>query len=387
MNETGSQPFSSDSLTVLTVLAVVAALYFGRGLLIPLAFSIVLAFLIVPLAHLFERIRLGRAGSATLAIVLALAIVGSLGWIVIRQLSQIVEQFPTYRTNIHEKFSELRLSKRSGLTHANEAVTALSGEIRDASTAATGAAAEKQAHKPVPVLIAPASGPSDLGQTIIGPLATILETSGMVMVFTLFMVVRRDNLEDRLVRLASDKHRNVALVAIGETSQRLRRYFLLLFAVNAGYGLIFGGAVALLGIPHPLLWGVLACLLRFVPYLGAPLAAAFAAFMAVAVFPGWREAIAVIFIYAVLELLLSNFIEPWLYGAHTGISPLAILVTALFWATIWGPSGLILSTPLTVCLVILGHYVPQLRFLEVILSDEPAVDQKAVQLEETMAHF
>ena len=165
--------------------------------------------------------------------------------------------------------------------------------------------------------------------------------------------------------------------ALDEASRRLGRYLLLQFAVNAGYGLLFGLGVYFVGIPHPLLWGVFGCLLRFVPYIGTPVAAVFPMGMALAVFPGWSQAGLTFVLFLLLELTIANLVEPWLYGSHTGVSSLAILVAAIFWGMLWGPVGLILSTPLTVCLILIGRYIPQLNFLEILLGDEPVLSPQA----------
>jgi predicted PurR-regulated permease PerM len=372
---------SSSALTILATLAIVAALYFGRGLLIPLALAMVLAFLLTPVVNILERLRIGRVFSCVIAVVLSLCIFGGIGWIVARQLGDIAVQVPAYKYNIHRKVSELRSTKHNTLTDANNAVKTLSSELKDASDIATKSdSGTSSARGVVPVQIAPSSTSSEWLSAVMGPVASVLETASMVVVFALFMLIRRETLRERVIRLVGDRGRLLAGTALEDASSRLRRYLLLLFVVNASYGTVFGVAVAVMGVPHALLWGVLAGLLRFVPYLGAPLAAGFAIAMAVAFFPGWDRAWWIFILYVALELILSNIIEPLLYGSHTGISPLAVLVTALFWATLWGPAGLILSTPLTVCLVMIGRYVPQMRFLEVILSDEPFAEDASERL-------
>jgi hypothetical protein len=187
------------------------------------------------------------------------------------------------------------------------------------------------------------------------------------------MLVKREDLRNRAIRLAGRSQLNLMTQALDDAGRRLSRYLFLQFLVNTSYGLLFGGALYFIGVPHSRLWGLCAGLLRFVPYAGTLIAAVFPTAMALAVFPGWHHAALTFAVFVVLELVIGNVLEPLLYGAHTGISSLAILVAAVFWAMLWGPVGLILSTPLTVCLMVLGRYVPQLSFLEIVLGDEPVL--------------
>src|ERR1700678_3803262 len=224
------------------------------------------------------------------------------------------------------------------------------------------------------------SAPRDVTEyvrDIVGPLTSVLETAAITVVFTLFILIKREDLRNRVIRLAGSGQLNLMTQALDEAGTRLSRYLLLQFSVNAGYGLLFGLGVYLIGAPHASLWGVLGCLLRFIPYVGAPIAASFPMAMALAVFPGWHQLALTFALFLVLEITLANLIEPWLYGAHTGVSSLAILVAAIFWGMLWGPVGLILSTPLTVCLILMGRYVPQLDFLDILLGDEPVLSPQA----------
>jgi predicted PurR-regulated permease PerM len=302
----------------------------------------------------------------------------------------IVEQFPSYRTNIHEKIQSLRIPDGSRLKSARNTVSELSAELSDASESAADKAADKKAGKaprrPIAVQVAqPATNAPEYIRAVIGPLTGVLETSAVVIVFTLFILVKREDLRNRVIRLAGQNQLNVVTQALDDASRRLSRYLLFQFVVNISYGAIFGFVVYWIGIPHVLLWGVLAGLLRFIPYVGTPIAAAFPLAMALAVFPGWHQAAFVLATFIILELVVANLLEPWLYGSHTGISSLAILVAAVFWSVLWGPVGLILSTPLTVCLILMGRYVPQLSFLEVLLGDEAVLPLQALFYQRLLA--
>ena len=360
-------------------MVVIVGLYFGRQALIPLALATVLAFLLAPVVGWLEKCRCGRLSAVAVVLVLAIALVGTLSWIVTGQLLNIVDQFPSYKANIHDRIQSLGASHGSRLRNATNTVTELSNELSAASESAMDRKAGKASGgRPIPVQVTqpPSSAPQYL-RTILGPLTGLVETCVMVIVFTLFMLVKREDLRNRMIRLAGSSQMNVVTQALDDASRRLSRYLLLQFLVNAIYGLTVGGGTYWMGIPHALLWGVLGGLLRFVPYAGVPIAAAFPVALALALFPGWHQAALIFGLFIVLELITGNLVEPWLYSAHTGISSLAILVAAVFWTILWGPVGLILSTPLTVCIFLVGRYVPQLRFLDVLLGDEPGLPLEA----------
>jgi hypothetical protein len=210
-------------------------------------------------------------------------------------------------------------------------------------------------------------------RALLGPLAGPLETIAIVVIFTAFILMKREDLRNRVIRLGGQGRLSAITEALDDASHRLSQYLVLQFLVNAVYGIVFGVGLYLIHVPHALLWGALAAVLRLVPYIGTWIAAAFPIAVALASFPGWSHAVLSLGLFLILELSIANMLEPWLYGSHTGISAFAILVAAVFWTMLWGPAGLILSTPLTVCLMLLGRYVPQLDFLEVLLGDEPVL--------------
>jgi len=362
-------------LILVGIVVVVAGLYFGRRVLIPLALAVVLAFLLTPIVGLLEKVRLGRVASVLAVLVLAFALLGGIGWGVTNQLMEILVHLPDYRVNIHNKIEAIRAGTSGGLSKATATVDALNKELSAASdTAAKKKLNQKEGREPIAVQVAaPPHNAAEYLRDAVGPLTGILETVGIVVIFTLFILVKREDLRNRFFRLAGGRQLSVMTQALDEASDRLGRYLLLQFLVNASYGLLFGLGVYFIGIPHPLLWGVLASLLRFVPYIGTPVAAAFPMGLALAVFPGWSQVALTFALFLLLELTIANLVEPWLYGSHTGVSSLAILVAAIFWGTLWGPVGLLLSTPLTVCLILMGRYVPQLNFLEIVLGDEPVL--------------
>lgn len=381
---------SSKSSIVIAVAAAIAMLYFGRQILIPLALALVLSFMLTPFVGWLQRIRLGRIPAVLIVLTLCFALAAIVGWSVAGQLLEITSRIPDYRDNIEEKIHALHSQKNAPLIQATDTVRELNKELAVAPAEAAKAARNKDGgphpSRPIPVQVtAPPSNFLEDLRTLAGPLAGPLETAFLVIVFVAFMLINREDLRNRLIRLGGQGQLTVMTQALEDASDRLSRYLLLQFLVNAGFGILFGLGLYLIGVPHALLWGALGALLRFVPYIGSWVATAFPMAMAAAVFPGWKQTILTFALFAVLELIVANFVEPWLYGSHTGISSLAILVAAIFWATLWGPVGLILSTPLTVCLILVGRYVPQMSFLEVLLGDAPALNPEEVFYQRLLA--
>jgi len=355
---------------VIAFVLAITTLYFGRRIFIPFALALVFSFLLSPFVGLFEKIRFRRVPAVIAVLVVSLALMGLATWSLAGQMVAIMNQLPDFKDNLDEKIASLRGANTGGLSKATATIQELNKEL----SAQPKAAGQGRPSRPVQVQVTPPSSGfiQDLG-ALLGPLSGPAETTVIAIIFTVFMLVKREDLRNRALRLAGRGQLSVMTQALDDAGRRLSRYLVMQFLVNAGYGLAYGVALYLIGIPQALLWGLIAGLLRFVPYIGTFLGASMPVVLAIAVFPGWRQAGLAFGTFLVLELTVSNFVEPMLYGAHTGISSLAILVAAVFWATLWGPVGLILSTPLTVCLVVLGRYVPQLNFLEVLLGDEPVL--------------
>jgi predicted PurR-regulated permease PerM len=384
MNTASEKPTSLQP--VIAAIAVVAALYFGRDIFVPLALALLLTFALSPVVSWLRRWRVPRIPAVMAAVAGALMAMLLFGAVVASQLATLAENLPLYQQNITMKVRAVReASVGEGIIQrASRMLETLGREIeRDTETdapptAGPGEEAEDEPGsveiEPIPVLIRePAKAPLELLRTIVGPLVEPVATGGIVLVFVIFMLIRREDLRDRFIRLmgASDIHRSTT--ALQDAGRRVGQYLLMQLVVNVTYAIPVGIGLWIIGVPNAVLWGLLALVLRFIPYVGPIIAALFPLALAVAVDPGWTMLVWAGALFVTLELISNNFVEPWLYGSRTGLSPVAIILAAIFWTWLWGPIGLLLSTPLTVCLVVLGRHVPQFQFLDVLLGNEPVL--------------
>ena len=360
-------------------------LYVAREVLIPLAFAITLSLVLSPAVGWLQNVHIRRFPAVLVVMVVAIATAGGISYVIFDQLVQVANELPAYRENIHNKLKALRTPNKGALGRAAESVKELGKDLTtpapEQPEAATPRGRSERTNTPanplpVQVVDLPANGlvyVRDLTQPFLAPLAIL----GIVLVFTVFLLVEEVDLRNRLFRLAGLNRLNVVTQALDDATRRVSRYLMLQFLVNAGFGVLSGAGLYLIGVPYAALWGTVAALFRIIPYIGSVVAGLFPLVLSLAVFDGWRAPLLVFLLFAILELITGNLLEPRLYGAHTGISSLALLLTTVFWATLWGPAGLILSTPLTVCVVVLGRHVPHLFFLHILLGDEPALAAEA----------
>jgi predicted PurR-regulated permease PerM len=363
-------------LTLAVAVVVVAGLYLGREVMIPIFLAVLLSFLLAPLVNVLRRMYLGRVPSALLAVVLALGVILAFAALIGTQLAELAPDVPRYASAVQQKVDTAQqillgrmatIAGRLGhqLDDADTAKTSNSGPpTSDASAKNEPKVVPVEMHQPEPTTV-------QLAQRILTPIVVPLLSTALVFVVAIFILLQREDLRDRLIRLfgSSDLHRTT--VAMNDAARRLSKYFLMQLAVNAAFGAIVGTGLFFIGLPSPALWGVLAMLLRFVPYIGAPLAAVVPLALAAAVDPGWSMVLWTAALYAIGETLMGQAVEPMLYAHSTGLSPFSVVVAATFWAWLWGPVGLILSTPLTLCLVVLGRHVERLEFLDILLGDRP----------------
>jgi predicted PurR-regulated permease PerM len=393
--------------TVIAIGVVVAALYFAQEVLIPLALAVLLSFLLAPVVTGLERWKLGRIPAVLVTVAAAFALIFAVGWIVGTQIIGLAESLPQYQTEIIHKAQRFR-GKGSGLganiehlgqeveiatggpaTHPADAATSQPTAMQGLAQMIRGTPAQPSTPPPgstrdYPLFTIPLPAPvspirilgSYLGLAL-GPLGT----AGLVIIFVVFMLIEREDLRDRLIRLISRGRYTVTTRALDDAGTRISRYILAQSIINGTYGLTVGLGLWLVGLtfghgtlfPSFFLWGLLSAVLRFIPYVGAFTAAAFPVTLSLAVYPGFSVFIATAVLLVGIEALTSNILEPWLYGTSTGISTVALMVSAVFWTWLWGPIGLLLATPLTVCIVVLGKHVPQLKFFDVLLGDQPAL--------------
>lgn len=369
-------------LTTLAVsVVIVAALYFGREVLIPITLAVLLSFVLAPLVDLFRRLHLGRTPSVLLSVMVAIGIILALVGVVGMQLATVATDLPHYQATIRQKVDTLRsltTERLSGLVGSVDREVGSAGNAVPAEkppSAPAGAPVAQSPNKtPVPVEVRqPALSPFQLIERVVSPVLNPLATAAIIFIVAVFILLQQADLRDRLIRLfgSNDLHRTT--VALDDAARRLSRYFLTQLAINAAFGIIIGGGLFFIGIPSAALWGVLAALLRFVPYIGAFMAGVVPVALGAAVDPGWTMTIAAAALFLVAEPIMGQIVEPMLYGHSTGLSPVSVVISTIFWAWIWGPIGLILATPLTLCLVVLGRHVDRLEFLDVILGDRPAL--------------
>ena len=390
MTKHQTAPNSSGIRNIGILFAVVAALYLARDLLIPLAFAITLSMILAPFVAWLQKLRLGRVPSALVVMVVATASVGGISWVIFNDLVEVAIELPGYKDNIDKKIQALNAPGKSAFGRAADSVQELRKQIASAPPPVPPAADASSASKSRRAAPLPASHPlavqivdepgnelqyvANLAKPFLRPLAVF----GMVLIFSLYLLIEHNDLRNRLFRLVGLNQLNLMTLALNDATQRVSRYLMLQLLVNACFGALFGTGLYLIGLPYAALWGAVAAILRLVPYVGSLVAAALPLMLSLAVFDSWAPLLAVFLLFAILELVTGNFVEPWLYGIHTGVSSLALLLATVFWAALWGPAGLILSTPLTVCVLVLGRYVPQFSFLHVLLGDEAPLEAEAL---------
>jgi predicted PurR-regulated permease PerM len=368
----------------LIVLAVtVLVLYFARELLIPLAFALTLSFLLAPVVGRLEERRLPRIVAVAATGIVVCTLVLGVGYIVARQLLDVARNLPTYRLSIQQKMASVHSPAEQSLEKAFSSLEGISGDLY--TTARTAGPAQTPAQATPVRIVDPnrtqLEATAEFLMSFLRPIGTI----GVVIVFTIYLLMKREELRHRILLLAGMGRISIMTQAIQEATTRISQYLLFQFAVNAAYGILFGTGLFFIGVPNATLWGVLAGILRIIPYVGTATSLVLPLIVSVAISPDWWPPILIILLFLCLELSSTNFVEPWLFSTRTGISSLALLAMAIFWALLWGWPGLILSTPLTVCIVVMGRYVPQMSFLHTLLGTDAELSPEALFYERLLA--
>ena len=364
-----------DVLSRLQPLLQVVILAFGlfclgiaQDVFIPIALAMLLTFVLSPIVERLQHWHVPRVAAVVVTVVFAFSVLGGLGWLLASQATTLAADLPQYKHNLTRKIREVRrVGKSDSLEKAQSAVKEVIGELQK-----DGAVAAKKPPQPV-VVEKPAPGGLDSLRATLAPIADVLATVGFVVVLVIFMLIERQRLLERIIRLGGTARVTLTTKILSDAADRIGRYLQAQSLINTGFGVTIATGLFLIGVPYALLFGVLGAVLRFVPYVGVWVAAGSAALVSLAVAEGWREPLMVLTLFTLVELLIYLVVEPLLYSHSAGVSPLALLITLAFWTWLWGPIGLILGTPLTVCLVALGRHLPEMQFIVVLFGDEPVV--------------
>jgi predicted PurR-regulated permease PerM len=368
MQEFSLPPIVSRTCTLVSFVVIVGILYWFREIFIPLALAVLLTFLLAPVATRLERLGIGRLIAAVCAVTLAIFVVGCVGYTFTGQLADLANKLPQYRATISKKLATIRHPEIGPFSRATATISGLLDEM-EGNTAAV--APLREAPKPAPP--AQPTTTFDFVRTLLGQAISMLGTGAVVFVCVLFFLIDRNDIRDRLISLTGRQRFHTTTRALNDAGKRVSSYLLMQLVVNVTYGIPIALGLFLIGVPNAAFWGLLCAILRFVPYLGPILGAALPILLSFAVFEGWTQPFLTLGLFLVMEIISNNLIEPWLYASSTGLSKTAIILAAIFWAWLWGGIGLLLATPLTVCLAVMGRYIPQLGFLDVLLGTRSAM--------------
>jgi predicted PurR-regulated permease PerM/CheY-like chemotaxis protein len=363
---------SSLLLTLASFVVLVAALYLAKGVLIPLTLAVLLTFLLSPVCDRLERWKLSRIPAVLVTAILGFTLLGAAAWTSTVQMSYLVPKIPEYEKNLEAKLGAVNDYAVGVLRKVTR-----TGQRMDQGLSSAAQPDEPRGTDELPFSVRVLSSPTSPLRVFGGMFGTLLEvsgTAGIVIVLVVFFLLRREDMRDRFIHLVGRGHVTVTTQMLEDAGARISHYLSTLFLLNVVFGITVGIALYLIGVPSAILWGILAALLRFIPYIGPWIAAAMPIGLAMAISTGWGAPLLTVGVFVVLELFSNNVLEPWLYSKQTGVSAVAVLVAAVFWMWLWGPVGLLLATPLTVCLLVVGRHVPQLSFLDILLGNDPVFE-------------
>jgi predicted PurR-regulated permease PerM len=352
-------------VALLTLVLIVGVLWAAKAVLMPLALGIILAFTLTPLVRQFDRLRLPRSAGVALTMLLALGVVGGLGYVVFDQFTELSTQITQYTSSMRRKVADLRLGNDAAFRQFTRTVDRVTEQLDENATDLRRA----QPVRVVPARITPIERVREIANMLFEPLASAF----IVLVLVAFMLGQREDLRDRFIRLIGSNNVTLTTRLMDETAQRVSQFLVWQTLINIAFGTVIAAGLYWIGVPYAALWGGLTAVLRFVPYVGTLMSALIPATLAFATFPGWVETLQTLALFLTLDLVTAYLAEPVVFGQRTGVSSFALLISALFWIWVWGPVGLLLSTPLTVCIAVLGRHVRSLRFLAIIFGEEPAL--------------
>lgn len=364
-------------ITIASIAIVIGGLYLAKGVLLPLIVAVLISFLLSPICDWLEHRKIGRVPAVLAAVIMTFVAFGTVFWVAFSQMSDLAANMSKYQSNIEARAKVLNESVgsiwRSYKTAREQIGEKIAPEEQDQTAVREASASE---HPYSVRVITPPQSPLEYFGGMFGTVLEAAGAAGIVIVLVLFFLFQREDLRDRFIRLVGQGQVTGTTDALGDATTRVSRYLLMQFLVNVGFGFTVSCVLFLIGVPNAVLWGILTALLKFVPYIGVWIAAAAPIALSMGVSTSWFTPIMALGLYVVLEFFVGSFLEPWLFGKHTGVSAVAILVAAVFWSWLWGGVGLLLATPLTVCLLVIGKHVPQLSFLDTLLGDEPAFEPK-----------
>ena len=369
-----STPIRDRALGIISTATLLAVLYFARDILVPVTLAFILSLLIAPLVRGLRRIGLGQTLSVLAAVLVLALSFGAVAAVIGTQLVHMSGSLPKYERTLERKLetlNNLTLKRINALTAQAGRALNRNPAVQQPQTLQTEAAGPQT---PIPVELheAPANSLQVI-QRVLGSIWVPIETAGIVLVVLIFVLLEQEALRDRFIRIAGGTDIRLTTLVINDAGDRLSRFFVSQFAVNFAVGILIWLGLSVIGLPHPMVWAALTTLLRFVPYVGVWIAALCATLLGAAVDPGWSMALAALGLFVIVELIAAQLVEPRLYGHTTGLSPLSVVIAAIFWSWLWGPIGLIVSTPLTLCLLVAGRHIKALSLLDILLGDTQAL--------------
>ena len=369
-----SDQFAKTAWVLGSTAVVVAALYLAKGVLVPLTLAVLLSFLLSPVCDWLERRRLGRIPAVLVTSILGFTLLGIAAWAAVVQMAALAPKMPEYQDNLQARLHSVNEYFIAAFGKVTRTAEDIGKNLPQADDAKPPQGTAEWPYS-VRVLSSPASPLQLLGGTF-GTLVEGLGSAGIVIILVVFFLIRREDLRDRFIRLVGTGNVTLTTQMLQDAGTRVSRFLSLLFVINATFGIAVGIGLYLIGVPNAILWGILGATLRFVPYIGQGIAAAPPICMAMAISTGWLAPLLTLGLFVALGLFYGSVLEPWLYGKGTGVSAVAVLVAAVFWTWLWGIVGLLLATPLTVCLLVIGKHIPQLSFLDILLGNEPVFELK-----------